>query len=118
MAAIELAAAGDSITFNVTGTIILTSRQLTINKDLTITGPGVASLTISGNNAERVFFILGGNVAISGVTIRHGHSYGDGGGIYNQGTLTITNSIIGDNSADGAGGGIYNIGTLTITSSP
>ncbi len=36
------AASGDTINFSVTGTITLTSAQISINKDLTITGPGVA----------------------------------------------------------------------------
>jgi len=39
-----------------------------------------------------------------------------GGGIYNAGTLTVTNSNIDQNSA-GSGGGIYNAGTLTVTNS-
>src|SRR5207245_977056 len=36
-------------------TITLTSGQLTIASNLTITGPGAANLTLSGNNASRVF---------------------------------------------------------------
>ena len=48
------AAAGDTISFasGVTGTITLTSAQLTINKNLTINGPGAAHLTISGNRVR------------------------------------------------------------------
>jgi hypothetical protein len=50
---------------------------------------------------------------------------GEGGGIYNDvGTVTITNSVISNNSAGvsvefpvGTGGGISNYGTLTITNS-
>ena len=54
---------------------------------------------------------------------------GNGGGIYNSGTLTISNSTISNNvtgdGGDGAtgggnggnGGGIYNSGTLTISNS-
>jgi len=40
----------------------------------------------------------------------------DGGGIYNQGTLTVQNSTLAGNSATG-GGGIYNLGTLTVQNS-
>ena len=41
---------------------------------------------------------------------------GSGGGIYNNGgALTITNSVISNNSAGNPGGGIYNIGDLTVT---
>ena len=42
---------------------------------------------------------------------------GIGGGIYNYGTLTITNSTINSNQVWLAGGGISSGGTLTITSS-
>jgi hypothetical protein len=57
---------------------------------------------------------------------------GEGGGIYNSGTATITDSSVQDNTAgfgfggggggggrgaDSHGGGIYNIGTATITAS-
>src|SRR5690349_5726500 len=46
----------DSIVFQdeLTGTITLTSGQLTIFDDLTITGPGIFSITVDGNHASRV----------------------------------------------------------------
>src|SRR5437870_998206 len=42
----------DTITFQpgLTGTIALTSGELDITDDLTITGPGADKLTVSGNN--------------------------------------------------------------------
>src|SRR6185369_12231785 len=49
-----------------------------------------------------------------------GHSSGgSGGGIFNEGTLTIVNSTISDNQTgkDGDGGGIYNGSTLTLINS-
>jgi hypothetical protein len=48
---------------------------------------------------------------------------GDGGGIYNAGTLTVNSSTISGNSNNGPapstsyGGGIYNTGKLTVTNS-
>lgn len=41
----------------------------------------------------------------------------NGGGIFNKGTLEITNSSVEDNFADINGGGIYNLGTLQIKNS-
>jgi len=44
----------------------------------------------------------------------------DGGGIYNDGTLVVDNTIVRDNTAggpEGSGGGIWNSGTLTLTQS-
>jgi hypothetical protein len=63
--------------------------------------------------------------SISGLTIQHGKASVpypgddtrfDGGGIINDGTLTVTNSTLSDNTAI-EGGGIYNGGTLTVTNS-
>lgn len=49
----------DTIVFapGVVGKITLTTGQITITGSLTITGPGAKLLTISGNNASRVFNI-------------------------------------------------------------
>lgn len=116
--AIAVATPGDTIAFGVTGTIALTLGQITIGKNLTIEGPGASSLTISGNNSSRVFniWMSGVNVTISGVTIANGKAGTNGGGIFNAGTLTVTNSTFSANR--GAwGGGIYNLDTLTVTNS-
>src|SRR5947209_3253223 len=67
-------APGGTITFDVTGTIALTGGELTIDKDLTINGPGANQLTVSGNNLSRVFNINGGSVDISGLTISNGQT--------------------------------------------
>ena len=94
-------------------TIVLTSAELAIDGNVTITGPGPDLLTVSGNNARRVFNIgsvnAGRTVAISGLTISNG-SEQFGGGIYNPGgtTLTLTAVTITMNTASIHGGGIYN----------
>lgn len=99
-----------------TGTIRLTGGQLEITGDLTITGPGSGRLRISGENASTVFRFRSGTSFIIGLTISGGLSTGDGGGVRNDGTLTITNSTISGNTAQ-KGGGIANSGTMTITGS-
>ena len=115
------ASSGDTIVIP-TGTYTLTlGSELTINKSLTLTGAGSGETIIqaaasSDEAASRVFNITGGDVAISSVTIRHGNADGEGGGINNAGTLTLTNSTVRDNTAL-AGGGIFNQGTLTLTNS-
>jgi predicted outer membrane repeat protein len=84
---------------------------------VTITGPGASSLTISGNNTFEVFYInLTVSVSISGLTITNGRSSGNGGGIYSNGVLTLTNAVVSNNSAN-YGGGIYNPGSLTLINS-
>jgi hypothetical protein len=125
------------------GVITLTTGALTINQDVTIDGPGAGVITISGNSMFQALQIASGvSVTISGLTVANGTSAGDGGGISNQGTLTLlqstlsgnyagdrgggiyngpagtmmlSNSIVSGNSATDAGGAIYNAGTLTIS---
>ena len=113
--AIAAANSGNTITFSVTGTIILTSSQLIIDKDLTIEGPGSGDLAIRGNNSSRVFN-TGGTVTIADVTIRDGRrdGFAGGGGISNGGRLTLTDSTVSNSTAH-LGGGIYNDGTGTLT---
>jgi len=98
--ALTIANDGDTITFAVSGTIMLTSGGLPITKNLTISGPGADRLSIDGNQALLVF----GNfpektAAISGLTVRNGQV-----GIWNEGTLALSNCVLSGNSADG----VYN----------
>jgi hypothetical protein len=105
----------DSTVFNVPQTITLTSGELAVTDDLTIQGPGANLLTVSGNNASRVFQIDGGVTAeIDGLTITKGNTSGGpgagnvgfGGGIDDQGaSLTLNNDLVTDNSDGGTGTG-------------
>ncbi len=125
-AALASAANGDTINFSLTypATITLTSGPLTIGTSLAISGPGAANLFISGNNATTVFLVNSVTAAISGVTIENGvtTNYDAGGGITNDGTLTVSNSAFSGNSTrvppgGGGGGGVFNDGTLTVINS-
>jgi hypothetical protein len=119
--------AGGTVDFQpgLSGTITLATGELAIAKDLTVAGPGADVLTVSGNDASRVFSIAASfTVTLSGLSISRGlipvNEYG--GGVLNSGTLTIADSIIRDNTAPAegvasGGGGIYNSGTLTINNS-
>jgi parallel beta-helix repeat protein len=115
----EIAAAnsGDTIVFapSLDGQRIeLTSGVLDINKSLTIQGPGAGRLAVNVANRNSAVFKVEPNVQglLSGLTIAGGY----GGGIYNVGTLTVSDCNIAQN--DGTfGGGICNAGTLTLTDS-
>lgn len=110
---------------DVTGTITLTNGELLIGNSLSVLGPCANHLTISGNDSSRVFNIPAGVIAnLSGLTIAHGSAVvpNYGGGIQNNGTLTLTNCVLTANSAtttngsDNAGGAILNDypGALTL----
>lgn len=116
---------GDTIEFAVAGTISLSTGELLVDKSLTISGPGAASLIIDGNLATRVFHVSSGVTAtIAGLTITNGTGWADeltntGGGIYNDhATLAIDKCTVSGNYAGYGGGGFHNrSGTLTVTNS-
>src|SRR5712692_8996698 len=116
--AIVAASAGDTISIL---DAVRTEANITVNKNLTIQGQGAANTAVDGNAAGSVFIINNGVTAtIQDMTIRNGSSitYGYGGGIYNLGTLTLSNSTLTGNAADAGGGGIFNYtGTLTLSNS-
>jgi hypothetical protein len=118
------AAGADTITFNVSGTILLLSTlpDITDAAGLTIGGLTQKGITISGNNAVRVMIVNNGaTLTLHNLTITGGNgSLFNGGGIFNAGTLTVKNSTFSGNRAAGFvafGGGIYNIGTLNVMNS-
>jgi predicted outer membrane repeat protein len=111
-------AGGGTVTFSCSGTITLTNT-ITISADTTIDGSG-QTVTISGNDAVRVFTVNSGvTFNLDELTVANGFAAGDaGGGILNAGTLTVSNSILLDNNAH-YGGGILNDsgGWLTVNHS-
>lgn len=94
---------------DLSGTITLTSGQLTISDDLILTGPGEGLLAVSGNNTSRVFeIVLAVNVTMSDLTIRDGVVSGiNGGGILTRGRLNLQRCTLSNNSAF-QGGAIFN----------
>jgi hypothetical protein len=124
--ALGSAFAGDTIKFapSAYGTINLTSGPLKVTTSVSIDGPGADKITIDGNKTFQDLLVEANVTAsVSGLTITGGEgptgpSYA-GGGILNNGTLTVTNCVVTKNSAPGydAGGGINNVGSLTVTNS-
>jgi hypothetical protein len=84
--------------------------DLDITDDLRIVGAGAGVTVVDAGGIDRVFHVLAGSVEMSGLTITGG-MFGEGGGINNQGNLTLAESIVSGNTS-GAGGGIYNTGDL------
>ena len=102
-----------------------TEAGIIVNKDVTIQGQGADNTIVQAHETadssdERVFYITSGTEStMRGLTIRHGNPTSEpesGGGIRNDGTLTLEDVIVRDNSAS-TGGGIHNEGTLTLINS-
>jgi predicted outer membrane repeat protein len=121
---------GGTISFapSLAGQTITLASTLEIDKDLTIDGSALSSsISISGNNDVRVFYVYPElTVSFNKLVIENGKSTTDGGAIYNNGTLTIANSVFAANQAKfnadaigiGYGGAIvHQNGLLTITGS-
>ena len=111
---------GTTITFNIAGagphTITLTSGELVATRNMTINNNSGERITVSGNSLSRVFNINPSKtVAIIGLTISGGQSATSGGGILNDGSLTIVNSTLTGNSTTIDGGAISNSGPASLT---
>ncbi len=114
---------GQTITFDPTvfataQTITLSLGQLELSNTTgteTITGPA-AGVTVSGGGASRVFQVdKGVTASISGLTITGGNAgNGDGGGVLDYGTTTLTNCTISGNSAIKAAACTINAGTANL----
>ncbi len=101
----------DSITFSVGGTITVLSDLPGIADSVSIDASG-HSVVLASANTSQVFSINNGVVAsLNALTISNATPVG--AGVYNEGSLTVTNSTFTAN----AGGGIVNKGMLMVGNS-
>ena len=118
----SLLAGGGIVTFNCGTALINLSSTQTISSNTTIDGGG--QITLSGQNARRLFIVgSGALLTLRNVVLTNGFSSGDGGAIYNGasggdgGVLILEKSTIRDSQAGFSGGAIVSTGPLTITDS-
>jgi hypothetical protein len=99
-----------------------TEAGIVIDKSVTVRGLGGGATIIQGHESlgqapERVFHVTkDATVVLENMTIRHGKpsvEVDGGGGILNEGTLTVSYCIVSNNRAND-GGGIRNTGDLTV----
>jgi hypothetical protein len=118
----------DTIQFSGVSKVTLSQGQLELSghdasSPATITIDGGGAVNVDGNHASRVFLVDAGvQAAFANLTISNGSISGSGGGIYNSGTLTVSNCTLTGNFAaedginGGGGGGIANnSGALTVS---
>jgi hypothetical protein len=108
---------GDPFQFDTNGLPVITSA-------LTITGAGAATTSIergvTAPDFRLVHVAAAGTLTLRGLTLSGGgFSFGgNGGGIRNNGTLTLSHSTLSNNRAAGNGGGLFNDnGDVTIINS-
>jgi hypothetical protein len=75
----------------------------------------LSGLTLTGATGDGGALVNNGTASVSDCTVT-GNVFSKGSGVINTGTLTLTASVISDNSATlGGSGGMLNTGTLTAT---
>ena len=90
------------------------TNGIIINKDITIDGKGH---TIDAKNLGRIFSIGEGfTVTLTNTTLINGKAT-EGGAIYNDGSLTLSDVKLSDNAADSYGGAVFNNGELIVSDS-
>ena len=90
------------------------TNGITITKDIVIDGKGH---TIDAKNLGRIFSIGEGfTVTLTNATLINGKAT-EGGAIYNDGSLTLSDVKLSDNAADGYGGAVFNNGELVVSDS-
>ena len=88
---------------------------------IVIDGPGAGNLTISGGGHTNVFVVdlnqsPSGDLTatISGLAIAGGWVSGSGGGVFNQGSMALTDCTLSGNTATVNGGALDNTGQATL----
>ncbi|MDY9923598.1 isopeptide-forming domain-containing fimbrial protein, partial [Methanobacterium sp.] len=114
---------------------VFTLTDFTIAKNLIFTVANGGTATIQGSNDRLIYIASGYTVYFYNITFENGHASDgttlhpdgyNGGAIYNEGTLYLTDCVLRNNQAGdggawdyggigGNGGAIYNTGTTTIT---
>ncbi len=90
----------------VTGTITLTSGSLGVDHGVDVIGPGAGSLTVSGNDASRIFALSpdpGEHISISGLRLADGNDSGGGAVAFSAGPSRLVLSQVEITSSDATG---------------
>jgi len=109
-----IASGGGPYTFDCAGpTTVVMQAEVVIDNDVILDGLGL--LTVDGGGSHRVFSVSSGVIAeLHGFVVTGGNPVtGGGGGIFNQGFLTLADSTVSGNS----GGGILTFSPVEVTNS-
>ncbi len=120
--AINSATAGDTLVISGTCSNAPSSgAAFVVAKNLTLESAAGSTATIEPSTTGRVLLVEGATtVTVSNLMITNGGGSLPGAGIYNAGTLALTDSTVTGNSVAATvanGGGVENVGTLYVSSS-
>lgn len=96
---------------------VVITKNITLNGDWDYVDSYTA--TLDALDQGRLLYITSGTaVTVTDLWLRNGNAQiaglsGNGGGVYNEGTLTLTRAFVAENNAN-QGGGIYNNGYLYL----
>lgn len=90
--------------------------DLDILSNLAIKGTGPSTTVIDAAKLDRVFHmpVTGSTVHLIDVTLQNGAAH-NGGGVYARGSLSVSSSMIRNNTATSHGGGLYGDESSTLT---
>ena len=93
--------------------------DLDVVDDLTLAGDGAATTILDAGDIDRALPVPGTvNFRLSDVTVRNGFTWAQGGGLYNyRGHVTLFRSTVESNEAGASGGGVFNQGWMTVEGS-
>ena len=89
------------------------TENITVTIPLNFVGVGTDGTIVDGNHVDRVFNIISSTVSIADLTIQNGSTASDGGGIYTNDILTLTQVTVANNMAY-SGGGLYAKKAITL----
>ncbi|MGB5811054.1 MAG: choice-of-anchor Q domain-containing protein [Polyangiales bacterium] len=113
---LAVAPAGSTICVEsgVVGTIEISTEAINVSTSLTLVGPGAEQLRVSGGDALPILVVeVSGDLTLRGVTLTNAL----GTAIRNDGTLTLTDSVVKDSTAAGTGRGacVTSAGALSVS---
>lgn len=98
------------------GPVTLTSSGIVVNKDLVLSGNGVNTTILDGNNAHQFFSIqAGASLQLDNMTLRDGFAPQNGGAFYNLGDVILDNCILEGNAEGIDSKAFTNRGPATVT---
>jgi hypothetical protein len=108
----------DTITISTSGTISLMAALPAITESVDINGPGQTLLTIDAGGLSQVFTIGSGVTAtIRDLVATNGLAAGNGGAVFDSGTLTLERVTVSNSKAGSYGGGIEVAGGANLLAS-